>query len=210
MEDHWFKNGSGFSLLEVLLATSILAGLSMAMMRLFDNSNTAQGLLRADHDQLALSRDLQAILSVSRHCRASLADPSGPVSFRGSSIRTTPITGIEVWRADQDGIRSRKIYAADGVTGKLRLSTLSLRMPDYTLGKDFDPGLNQTFEAELLVEGSRILSPKNTASTFKKIFIPLKLIFSTDSDGVSVVTDCRAFIAGADEEDTDKDFVIWY
>jgi hypothetical protein len=67
-----FKQLQGFSILELMIAGSLLAGLSMAGLKLFENQSKAQKTIEANHEITSALYEIRTILGKQVNCTLSL------------------------------------------------------------------------------------------------------------------------------------------
>lgn len=174
----------GFSLVELMLVTGALSGVALIVMQIGKNSIQTQGDAISSGDYIQLQKEVSFLISEGKSCSASLKN----VKFTGSSIKTTPVSGLELWSADQVGVRSRKKFYESQTLGKLTIDSISFTMPDYTAGKNFTVGINQNFKGELKISGSKINLGK--MKKFNDHTESINLIFDTDASGLSRIKSC--------------------
>ena len=174
----------GFSMVELLIVIAGIAGVSLVVMQLGENSSRIQGDTVSTVDYTQLHNELTYMLANPKNCKASLAN----TTFNGATIKANPVTGLEFWTADQDGNRSRKRFYEKHKYGKLGIDRISLTMPDYTATTNWPEGNKQVFYGEIRIAGQKINS--GTMKPFKEIVQPIKVIFDTNASGLSTIKEC--------------------
>jgi hypothetical protein len=173
-------------MIEVMIALAMVSGLALVIMQMSKNSSTVQTNMQGSIDHSELRVELERLLASSKDCTASLEN----TTFQGSTIRTTPVP-VELWLADQAGVRSRKIYSSTDLAhktiGKLTIDNLEFTMPDYTAGTNFPFGPGSS-KALLQVKGSK--KSMENVRDFPFINKTLTLSFTTDAAGLSTITSC--------------------
>ena len=159
-----FKNRNGFSLLQVVIASGILGGMAVVVMKLMSNMAQINTTSASKTDEIAFRSAVQILLQAQKHCRVSVAgdgtygSPTNPVTFRKSDIdEDDEGLPIALYYANQDGTaRLTKMFNGrddnpggedKSVVGKLVLKSMKLHMNngtgfDYTDMPVFtDPGV---------------------------------------------------------------------
>ncbi|MFP5459700.1 MAG: hypothetical protein ACLGG7_13265, partial [Bacteriovoracia bacterium] len=179
------NNSSGMTLVEVIVAGSIMVVVAFGIMQLMQNINDGQSDAMTASDYFDMKQEIRAILSDQRSCTASLAG----TEFQGSSIQQKAVGALELWTTDQDGKRARKkFYPGGKFAAKLEIEDIALSMPDYNLAQDWPLGVNQSMRGEILVTGKRGSGSKKRG--FRDIKIPLSIVFNTTAAGVSSLASC--------------------
>jgi prepilin-type N-terminal cleavage/methylation domain-containing protein len=151
------KNIHGFSLVELMIAISVMSGIAIVVMKLGTNMSSIQADAFTSVDYVSLRREVDFLLSQPKSCNASLVG----LAFHGASIKGTPIKGVELWTGDEFGTRSRKRVYKDQKFGKLTIDEISFSMPDYGAGTDFASG-SQSVTAELQITGKKKSSTRGS------------------------------------------------
>lgn len=191
---------NGFSLVELLIGAGLLSALGIGFMTYFKNSSQSQNELLNSFEVIDLKHDIHFYLADDKSCSASLQG----LTFKGSTIKNTPINNIEIWSGDQNSAKVTKRLYSGLMRGRVKINSISLNMPDYTAGVNFPQGINQNFKAQIVF--------KLTKSNFSKIknvddinYI-LNLFFNTDSSGNSTIAGCEATLSS---NSNNKFFTIW-
>lgn len=189
------KNNRGFTLVEIMIVAAMLGGISLVIMQLNKGSLQTQGDAVSMADYVQLQKEISFLISDGNSCTASLGATLGTpivtgVTFNGSTIKNTPITGLELWSANQEipPTRSRKKFYETQNFGKVAVSSISFSMPDYTAGVNFATGTNQSFKGELKISGNKLNMGKT--KTFPDIIQSINVTFDTDAAGLSTIKSC--------------------
>lgn len=191
---------SGFSLVELMIVAGLVGGLALVVMQVLKSSSKGQVDVQNFADYSSLRNEANFLISSPNSCKASL----GGMTFKGSTIKNTPVTGVELWSSNQAGARSTKKFYGSAKFGKLEIESISLLMPDYTAGTNWVEGIDQTFTAELKISGKK--SSMGSTKSFNDITKPIHVTFDTDSSGVSKIKDCTT---GSTSTSGAGSFNIW-
>lgn len=179
------NNSSGMTLVEVIVAGSIMVVVAFGIMQLMQNINDGQSDAMTASDYFDMKQEIRAILSDQRSCTASLLG----TEFQGSTIQKKAVGSLELWTTDQDGKRARKkFFPSSKFASKLEIEDISLSMPDYNLEENWKQGVNQSMRGEILVTGKRGSGQKKRG--FRDIRIPVSVIFNTTAAGISTLVSC--------------------
>jgi hypothetical protein len=205
-------NQKGMSLVSVMIAVGLLGGVSLALMRLSENSNQINNSAQMKTDEVELSHSLRMVLNNPAHCQASIMGET----FKKENIdfgcdEITPATefsntdeglDIELWYS-KDGGTVRTIKKFNGfdnpatapdpeksIFGKLKLTSIKLVMnngvapcsSNYPNGVGLDTG-------QVVVLYEKKIN-KNLVRNHKKV-IDVNVGFSTVG-GVSTILSCSA------------------
>lgn len=134
----------GFSLVSVMIAIGLVGTVSLAVMKLMQNTSQIHSHAQEFNDQLELSYEIRSILENETFCRLSLAgngpegSPAVPVQFEKRNIdEDNEGLNVELWLGNQAGtLRTRKVISAidPGIRkyGKLTLKSIKLIMNNET------------------------------------------------------------------------------
>jgi hypothetical protein len=185
-----YSKKSGFSLVEIMVALGLVAGLGMVVMQVMKSSNKGQVDVMNFADYSSIKDEVTFLINNSNSCKASLAG----FTFNGSTIKDTPKNGVELWGANQDGDRTAKKFFAGATFGKTEIEKISFSMPDYTAGVNWTPGVDQSFTGQLLLTGKK--SNMGTVKAFNEIKKSINVVFDTDASGLSTIKSCSTSASG--------------
>ena len=192
----------GLSLIEILIAISLLGGVSLGVMQLMKMTQSTQSHLSSKSDEIELRSAVNLILSDEKHCRVSIAgdgpvgNPSTPVTFKKSENdedNGTEGLEVELFYANQTGdSRSKKRVSADvnSVTsrfGKIEISSIYLLM-NNGVGTNYAQSPSHTDIGQLIVEGQKNIDA-SSSKDFKFSF-DVNVAMKTNSAGVSTILSC--------------------
>lgn len=180
------SNKKGFSLLEIMIAIAMLGGISLGVMQMLKSMQKGQVDTQNFTDYTSIAQESSFLLNDLNSCKASLAG----TTFHGSTIKSSAITGIQLWSADQAGARSQKKFYSGANFGKVTIDTISFNMPDYTATSDWSVGTNQTFTGLITISSKK--KSMGHESTDKLITKSINVTFNTDASGQSTITSCSA------------------
>lgn len=178
------SNDLGFSLIEIIIATAVLGIVSLGVMQLLKNMHKGQVDVQNSADYASIMQESTLLINNINACRASLIG----LTFYGSSIQSTSVTGLELWTVNQAGVRTMKKFYEGQKLSKIVIDKISFSMPDYTSSTNWPIGTNQSFTAELRISGKK--SAFGTFRPFQDITKTINVIFDTDASGQSTVKDC--------------------
>lgn len=178
------QNKRGFSLIELTIGIALLGGVALGVAQLLKNMSKGQGDIQNIADLMELKNESLFLIENLKSCKASLSG----FTFRGSTIRSTPKDGVELWSVDQAGARSRKIFHANAKFNKLVVDRITFSMPDYTSASDWPVGTAQSFTGLIKISGRKLNS--GSSRSFPDISKSINVVFNTDSSGVSTIVDC--------------------
>lgn len=186
-------NKRGFSLIELMLIIGAIAGIALVVMQISKNSARTQADAFSLSDYFTLKSEVDNFFSNDFDCTASLKD----LTFKGSTIKDTPLE-VELFHGDQLQAKTRKFLSSTDATtkryGKLDISSVNLSMPDYSGNANFPQGNNESFKAEIKIEGEKNKMGKSTS--FQAIKKTIRLNFDTASNGESKITSCIVNASG--------------
>jgi prepilin-type N-terminal cleavage/methylation domain-containing protein len=180
------SSDSGFALVEVIIAAAVFGIISLGVMQMTKTMHKGQGEATGQADLLDMRREASQYLQDEDDCSASLKG----VTFKGSTIKLTPKTGLEIWTASNTGVRSQKRFYETQKFGKINISEISLTMPDYTTGSDWPAGTDQFFKGELKIVSSK-LNLGQVKNNPDQIY-NLNLTFNTNGAGLSTIESCTS------------------
>lgn len=181
---------SGFSLVEIMVALGLVAGLGMVVMQVMKSSSKGQVDVMNFADYSSIKDEITFLINNSNSCKASLAG----FTFNGSTIKDTPKAGVELWGANQDGDRTTKKFFAGALFGKTEIEKISFSMPDYTAGTNWPAGVGQSFTGQLSITGKK--SNMGNTKAFNEIKKSINVVFDTDASGLSTVKSCSTSASG--------------
>ena len=177
-------NKSGFSLVEIMVAIGLIAGLGMVVMQVMKSSAKGQVDVMNFADYSSLKDEATFLISNANSCKASLEG----FTFNGSTIKDTPKSGIELWGSDQDGNRTSKKYYGGAKFGKTEIENITFSMPDYTAGTNWPEGTDQVFTGQLVIAGKK--SNMGNVRSFSDIKKSISVVFDTNAAGLSTIKNC--------------------
>ncbi len=209
-----FYNQKGFSLIQVLVASAILGGLSLTFMRLMGNMQQAQNSIQSKGDETELYTSIRMILENEKFCRVSLAGNGNPetslvpITFEkkdidDSSVGTLEGLDVSLYLSNQEGDTRtlKKFNGADNVIGVDKhkfgsLSITSLRLimnnPTTPPNQNYGNGTNQSDTGIIRVYYEKKVSSSQTRELFMDFDV--RLSFSTgqapEGSGVSRILSC--------------------
>lgn len=181
---------SGFSLVEIMVALGLVAGLGMVVMQVMKSSSKGQVDVMNFADYSSIKDEVTFLINNSNSCKASLAG----FTFNGSTIKDTPKNGVELWGADQDGNRTTKKFFTGAVFGKTEIEKMTFSMPDYTAGINWPAGVGQSFTGQLNIAGKK--SNMGNTKAFNEIKKSINVVFDTDASGLSTIKSCSTSASG--------------
>lgn len=179
---------NGFTLVEIIVAIALLGAVSVGVMTLIKSMQKGQSEAIGNSDYLDVKREVQFLIGSSNSCKVSLGNPGSEITFNGSSIQTVPISGIELWSADNAGVRSQKKYYSGQKIGKINIVSIELTMPDYTSGVNFSSGTNQSFKGLLTVKSNKVTM--GASKNMPDITQSINVTFDTNGAGLSTIKNC--------------------
>ncbi|MEA9355190.1 type II secretion system protein [Bacteriovorax sp. PP10] len=181
---------SGFSLVEIMVALGLVAGLGMVVMQVMKSSSKGQVDVMNFADYSSIKDEVTFLINNSNSCKASLAG----FTFNGSTIKDTPKAGVELWGANQDGDRTTKKFFGGALFGKTEIEKITFSMPDYTAGINWPAGVAQSFTAQLVIAGKK--SNMGNVKAFNEIKKSINVVFDTDASGLSTIKSCSTSGSG--------------
>ena len=197
-------NNNGFSLTSVLMATVLLAGLSLAFMQLMKNMGQGQIFAQSKAEELELKTSIRMLLSSEKHCRVSLAGnmidkvPITPVTFYKENIdEDNEGLDIALYLANQSGdTRGLKKFNGANSTddedlskfGKLTITSITLLMNNGT-GSNYSQSPDRHNDIGQL----RVLAKKKISYNQTRMItmnFDLNVEMSTNSSGETTILSC--------------------
>lgn len=212
----------GIMLVQVILASAMMAGIAVLFMQLSKNMSTTQSIVFAKSDIIDLKREMRLILDDRRYCDATITDngPAGamanPILFYKSNV-DNPMSGngidISFFLTDTTGTvkTNKKLNGADNPGandvsryGALTIKSMKLYFDNAPLAVNYLPNASHVEMANLQVITEDQISP--TKAIQKIVTIPIKVELSTDTSGESTIKRCIQPSSGFAGDDSQPRF----
>ena len=192
---------SGFSLVQVMIVSGILAGLAVFGMSLMKNMSDSQRFIELKGAEVELKALARIILNDRRHCRISLAgegpagSPTTPVVFQKIDVDETSKTDegldVELSFSNQVGdARTKKVFSAID-TNHNRFKKLTVKSIKLYLNNG--QGFNFQEEPQHFDVGALIMTVVKKVQNVDRSMVlnfDVSLELSTNSSGETTILSC--------------------
>lgn len=188
---------SGFSLVQVMIASGLLGMIALGVMHLSKNMNDMMTNATSTQDQISLFSEIEMLLGNEADCRVSLSGEKGEPrkSFYKKNIDGDPNSEglpVELFNATQDGenIKRKRFSAIEPDLikyGNVIIKEMKLQMNN---GTDGNYGAREFHidQGELVVAIDRRLGVKKYRRIEKRF--PVQFTLTTDGDGRTEIISC--------------------
>lgn len=188
---------SGFSLVQVMIASGLLGMIALGVMHLSKNMNEMMTNASSTQDQVSLFSEIEMLLGNEADCKVSLSGEKGEPrkSFYKKDIDGNPDSEglpVELFNATEDGekIKRKRFSAVEPELikyGDVIIKDMRLQMNNGSSGnyaaRDF-----HIDQGELIVEVDRRLGVKRYRTITKRF--PVQFTLTTDGNGRTEIISC--------------------
>lgn len=185
----------GFSLVEILVAVAIVAGVGLMVMKLTENMRGAENRSVGIMDARETLAEIRTILENEKFCRLSLVDPNGQeVTWRKSDIddpSKDPGLPVELWTGNVEGTkRIRKMFYDGLEQGKTRIHSIRLFMNNTIGPEDYPSGIRTDLGTVRVTYSFQGTNPQGGQRTMSRDFL-IYVNFKTNSSYESTILGCE-------------------
>jgi type II secretory pathway pseudopilin PulG len=154
-----FKNSKGFSLVQVLVASGMMGGLTLVLLQFIKNTNDVQASTQAKSEEMELRTSIRMILDDERYCRVSIAGngvsgfPTVPVTFKKQNVDDSATEGLDIslYYSNQTGDTRtlKKFNGANnpGTSDRSNFGKLIIKSIKLIMNNSVTPGPNYADKA---------------------------------------------------------------
>lgn len=188
---------SGFSLVQIMVASGLLGMIALGVMHISSNLNSLMTNASSTQDQISFFNEIEMILGNEADCRVSLSGEKGQgrQTFHKEEVDGDPQEEglvVELSNATQDGhkIKRKRFSSIDpelAKYGDIIIKEMKLQMNNGT-GKNYAPRDFHVDQGELLVEIGRRTGVKEYRKIEKRF--PVQFTLSTNQQGLTEIISC--------------------